>query len=312
MDKKTLYRLFNGEASEEDKEQINSWLNEETENLTVFIQERKMFDILLFSKVKPAKRMSNRFPLWKKHGFREAVRIAAVVLLTCGISVFFTIRQQEQWKEQTNRVSVPPGQRTDIVLGDGTRICLNSGSEIQYPAFFSGNERRVKLKGEAYFEVKHSDSKPFVVETSDYSVKVLGTRFYVDAYADHQFVTSLQEGLVCIYKNTNPSAYTLLQPGQQAIGDKKKKMLVTPIKNTDTFRWTEGLICFEDKTFEELMEDFRKNFGVEIVIQKTPGHNRFSGKFLISDGIEQALRILQRNSDFDFRRNSEKNIVYIQ
>ncbi len=208
-------------------------------------------------------------------------------------------------------ISSPAGQRTNIILADGTRICLNSNSELQYPAFFSGDERRVVLKGEAYFDVTHDASQPFIVETDDYNVQVLGTQFNVEAYPGYEFVTSLQTGKVSIINNDNPSEYVILEPGQQAISF-NNEISVRSIGNMDLFRWTEGLVCFENATFETLMKQFEKSYGVKIIIQNSGIDNKFSGKFKISDGIEHAFYILQKSSEFTYQWNEDRNIVYVK
>jgi len=155
-----------------------------------------------------------------------------------------------------NTVTAPAGQRVNLTLPDGTKVWLNARSEIQYPAVFIGSIRRVKLTGEAYFEVKHDKSNPFIVQTKKCNIKVLGTKFNVEAYEDSDdFCTSLMQGSIDVYDNSNPSSHTILKPDYQvSIVDGHLK--TEAIHDYDMFRWREGLICFRNVTFEQLMMRF--------------------------------------------------------
>ncbi|NDV78015.1 FecR family protein [Dysgonomonas sp. 511] len=310
MDKKILHNLFSGKASEKEKEYISDWLDEAAEHQDEMVRERKFYDMLLFLKKDKVKQSDYDNPFWKKRWLVEVVKIAAVFLLMAGISIYYVSRQQDKLGEYAQTVSVPAGQRANITLADGTKVCLNSNSELLYSPFLASDERRVYLKGEAFFDVTHDASSRFVVETADYSVEVLGTQFNVEAYPDYEFITSLQSGKVSITNNESRKSI-ILHPGQQAVGE-NGKMQIRDIANQDLFRWTEGLVCFEDTSFESLMKQFEKSYGVKIIIQNPTLNNKFSGKFRVSDGIEHAFKILQKNSKFIYQRNEDKNIIYIR
>ena len=102
-------------------------------------------------------------------------------------------------------VSVPAGQRTHLTLPDGTTVWLNARTTLSYPTSFNSNERTVFLQGEAYFEVSKNRHKPFIVQTQQYNIEVLGTKFDVEAYPDSKnFETTLMQGSVKVSSPQNP------------------------------------------------------------------------------------------------------------
>src|SRR5690606_41282091 len=106
-----------------------------------------------------------------------------------------------------------------LLLSDGTKVWLNAASSLKFPTSFEGNERRVELNGEGYFEVAHNPAKPFHVNSNEIDVQVLGTHFNIMAYADEAFVkTTLLEGSFKIIK---AGESLVIAPGRQAVARKK-------------------------------------------------------------------------------------------
>ena len=210
-------------------------------------------------------------------------------------------------------IMVPRGGEYRMVLADGTRVMLNAETRLRFPEAFGDGERRVFLEGEAYFEVTHKGGKPFVVRTDKCNVEVLGTKFNVEAYSDSEdFCTSLMEGSVRVSDKKKPSESLVLAPNQQVSwinGHLQSK----PIADFDPFRWKEGLICFKSMHFKELMSRFEKCYGIHIIIENPKLADYIcSGKFRISDGIDKALRILQKDAKYTFERNKDESVIYIK
>ncbi len=243
----------------------------------------------------------------------EAIKIAAVFAITVACGTYFYKSEIRKIGEAMNTIKVPAGQRANLTLPDGTNVWLNARSEMRYPAAFTDNKRVVTLDGEAYFEVTHNGDKPFVVQTNKCNVEVLGTKFNVEAYSDSEdFCTSLMEGSVRVSNKENPSETLVLAPNQQVAlvnGHLQSKLIV----DFDPFRWKEGLICFKSMNFKELMSYFEKCYGIHIII-KNPKLADYicSGKFRISDGIDKALRILQKDAKYTFERNKDESVIYIK
>ena len=279
----------------------------------MLFREREFFDAMILSgSMKSAGTEKKSRPFYRTVLF-EAMKIAAVFAITVACGTYFYKSEIRKIGEAMNTIKVPAGQRANLTLPDGTNVWLNARSEMCYPAAFTGNKREITLDGEAYFEVTHNDDKPFVVQTNKCNVEVLGTKFNVEAYSDSEdFCTSLMDGSVRVSDKGNPSESLVLAPNQQVSwinGHLQSK----PIADFDPFRWKEGLICFKSMHFKELMSRFEKCYGIHIIIENPKLADYIcSGKFRISDGIDKALRILQKDAKYTFERNKDESVIYIK
>ena len=314
MDRKELYKFFEGEATPDEKKAVRKWLEESEDNKNELLREREFFDAIILSEdnkeklLKPVKKSFFSYAI-----VRELLKIASVMIIMVLIGSYFYSRKMEAIRSATHTITVPAGQRANIQLSDGTNIWLNARSTMNYPAYFTGNSRDVQLEGEGYFEVKQHNHQPFIVHTHTYDIKVLGTKFNVESYKDpDDFSTALMEGSVEITSQINPDQPVLLSPGHQAIHE-NNTLTVRPIEDYDIYRWREGLICFKEVDFTELMERFEKSYGIRIIIENKKLTNKvFSGKFRISDGVDNALRILQKEGNYTFERSEDDSIIYIK
>ena len=313
MEKETLYKFFDGKASREEKEAVRIWLESSPENEQELFREREFFDAMILSgSTKSAGEEKKSHPFFRTVLF-EAIKIAAVFVITVACGTYFYKSEIRKIGEAMNTIKVPAGQRANLTLPDGTNVWLNARSEMRYPAVFTGNKREITLDGEAYFEVTHNEDKPFVVQTNKCNVEVLGTKFNVEAYSDSEdFCTSLMEGSVRVSDKGNPSETVLLSPNHM-VSLENGQLSTSPILDFDVFRWKEGLICFRNMNFEQLMLRFEKCYGVRIVVENKHLVNYIcSGKFRISDGIDNAFRILQKDAKYSFERNNDESVIYIK
>ena len=319
MQKETLYKYFEGIASPEEEAAVYRWLDASSENEEELLKEREFFDVMILAGSTDEKAEGEKLALDVNKGpfirpwMREVLKVAAVVAVTVACGLYFYVSEKKELLAAMNTITVPAGQRVNLTLSDGTTVWLNARSEMVYPAVFSGAKREVKLDGEGYFEVKHDKESPFVVHTRKCEIEVLGTKFNVEAYSDsEEFSTSLMEGSVKVTDNSAVSASVLLKPDQE-VHMKDGRLLVSFIDDYDHFRWRDGLVCFDNIAFNELMKRFEECYGTSIVVEnKKLEEYSCSGKFRISDGLDNALRILQRNAKYTFERNDDNTIVYIK
>lgn len=313
MEKEILYKFFDGKASREEKEAIRIWLETSEENEQELFREREFFDAMILSgdTGKTTKEKKSR-PFYLT-AILEMVKLAAVlaIAITCGTYSYKS--EIKKICQAMNTITVPAGQRVNLTLPDGTNVWLNACSEMKYPAAFTGDKREITLNGEAYFEVTHNANKPFIVQTNKCNIEVLGTKFNVEAYNDSKdFCTSLLEGSVKIVEREKPSDNLILTPNQQATLV-NGHLSSEPIADFDLFRWKEGLICFRNMHFKELMTRFEKCYGIHIIIENTNLADYVcSGKFRISDGIDKALSILQKDAQYTFIRSKDDSAIYIK
>lgn len=311
MNKELLYNFFQGKTSMQEEIQIRNWMEASPDNYKLFLEERKLFDamILLADEKKILSYQKKRIVIGK-YWIREAMKIAAVIAITLIGTYTYNKYSPKEELLAMQKITVPAGQRINLELADGTVVWLNSRSIIQYPASFTGKHRTIKLDGEAYFEVAHNAKKPFIVETAKGYVEVLGTKFNLEAYSDNNsFVTSLMEGSVKVTSGTNE---LVIKPDQMAVLE-HGRLKASSIEDYNVYRWKEGLICFRNETFVNIMAKFETCYGVTIKIENEKVQNlRYTGKFRQSDGISYALRVLQKDVKFIFERNEDNQIIYIK
>ena len=308
MDKELLYRFFERKTNQEENTHIRKWVESSSEHHKELIEERKLFDAMIL--LADEKRIrTHRFSFVNNKWIQEIAKIAAVITITLTAAFTYHFFDNEE-QIAMQKLTVPAGQRINLELSDGTIVWLNSRSTIKYPASFKGDTRNVTLEGEAYFEVTKNKEKPFIVETSKGNIEVLGTKFNVEAYSDNEsFTTSLMEGSVKVHSGNN---LLLLKPDQMAFL-KNGQLKISKIKDYNSYRWREGLICFKDETFGNIMKKFEKCYGVIIKIDNQKVLNlKYTGKFRQSDGISFALRVLQKDVMFKFERNEDNHIIYIK
>lgn len=301
MRRDILYKFFEGKASPKEQRLIGQWLDESEKHKEVLVRERMVFDAMIVSGGITDRQSVQSRKKRTRVVFMELLRVAAVILVMFLVGGYIYVRKMEEIRLANNIVTVPVGQRVNLQLPDGTSVWLNASSEIIYPAYFSGSTREIHLNGEAYFEVEHNASKPFIVHTETFDIKVLGTKFNVEAYKGMEgFTTALMEGSVEVTDRKNKDKSVRLYPAQK-VAFRNGELCKSPIDNYDVYRWREGLICFKETRFADLMRQLEKNYGVRILINNEAVKEKvFSGKFRTTDGIDNALRLLQKEGHYTF------------
>lgn len=313
IDQALLYRFFEGETSDEEEVVIKEWLEASDQNRVTFLKERKLFDSIVLLGKPTKKHIPEKKTGQLYHLLREIVKIAAVSAIVLILNHIYHENTKVPVEELYQTISVPAGQRINLLLPDGTDVWLNARTTIRYPFSFNKEKRQVFLDGEAYFDVSEDKQKPFVVHTSKYQLEVLGTTFNVEDYSDNDdFETMLFDGSVNIISKDSGMQSTTLIPTYKASLD-SGQLTVTHVDDYSVYRWREGLICFKDESFVDIMKDFEKYYGLTIQIDNdSVRKQRYSGKFRQTDGVEYALRVLQKDIRFTYKRDDDQNIIYIE
>ncbi len=214
-------------------------------------------------------------------------------------------------EKQYNTLNNPRGSMViNILLADGSRVWLNTGSSVTYPVVFAGNERKVSVKGEAYFEVAKDAVKPFIVDIADNEkVEVLGTRFNVKAYADETTIsTTLLEGKV---KVTGGAASNVrqLSPGQQAQWNSNGQMKIHDDVDVDEIMaWKNGMFNFNGASIEEVMRQVSRWYDVDVAYGGNVSKETFSGIVSRNNNISVVLKIIERTG-MKFKIEGKKIVV---
>lgn len=209
-----------------------------------------------------------------------------------------TTRQSQNSNERLT-ATTPRGGQYQFTLADGTRVWLNAASTLKFPANFQlATTRSVQLIGEAYFEVAKDKSKPFIVETEQQQVEVLGTHFNINNYADeYDTRTTLIEGSIRLSVGTHQ---LILKPGQQAIlsGTKINLQEVDP---EEAIAWKNGIFAFNDEDLESIMRKVARWYDVEVYYQDKLPKTTFLGNLSRSKNLSVLLKTIESSVKVHFK-----------
>ncbi len=190
-----------------------------------------------------------------------------------------------------NTVNIPRGGEYILALADGTKIWLNSESRITYPVTFSGASREINLEGEAFFEIAKDTTKPFIVHTREFDIRVTGTQFNVRTYPQEPSSTTLAEGRVQLERGGYISQ---LVPGQQATLV-NERIEIKETNPEEAIAWRYGAFCFKQRTLESILNELARWYDIDIFYQNPNTQNyHFTAWFKRSSSIEEVIRILEK------------------
>ncbi|MBS7199135.1 MAG: FecR domain-containing protein [Bacteroidales bacterium] len=207
-----------------------------------------------------------------------------------------------------NQLIVPNGGEYRMLLEDGTIVWVNSASAVEIPEHFDDTERRVRLKGEAYFEVKPDVTRPFYVETEQACIQVLGTKFNISAYQDDlRVMTTLISGSVCV--SNSGGKQVILVPGEQAVVF-NEKISVGKVDPNSVISWVEGRFRFENARLEDIVKQIVRWYDVPVYFEKEDLKDiHFSGGMLKFRPLKDLVEMIELSSPVRFTMENEKIII---
>jgi transmembrane sensor len=209
---------------------------------------------------------------------------------------------------EINMLETPRGGQYQIALPDGSMVWLNASTRLFFPTVFKPGERKVKVMGEAYFEVKADPKNPFIVETATgASLRVLGTSFNVSAYEDDaQETTTLLTGSLQVSRNQSKA---LLKPGQQAIVNKESIVDVQDVETSYAVAWKEGNFMFNREPIKTVMNKIARWYNVDIVYDGPVTETRFWGTLSRFAQVNDVLQMLEATGRVHFIIEGRRIIV---
>ncbi|HMR84885.1 MAG TPA: FecR domain-containing protein [Niabella sp.] len=230
-----------------------------------------------------------------------------LVKLSNGQIAYQTVTGEVLKEMQYNTLTNPKGSKViDMQLSDGSHVWLNAGSSITYPIAFIGNERKVELMGEGYFEVAKDPAKKFVVTANGSITEVLGTHFNVNAYADEKDTkVTLLEGSVKVSKG---DINAIVRPGQQAQVTNDVK-IVNDIDPEAVMAWKNEYFQFEGVGIEDVMRQISRWYDVEVIYEVQPRQAHFRGRISRAVEASKVFKMLETTQAVHFRIEGRK--VYI-
>ncbi len=318
-----IRKYLDGMASVEEIKTLGQWVEASEENKKYYQQIKNLWNISDPKNAKMKVDVDSAFddvlsrieekPQGKKW-IKTMQKIAAILLLPLVLSGYFLGRTTERSGENTsvayNEIYASLGTRSKVVLADGSRVWLNSGSKLVYPDKFIKKTRVVTLTGEAYFEVQSDVNRPFIVQTKNINVKATGTSFNVQSIeTDPEVSVSLLSGKVTINKSSEKVAQTLitLQPNQRFSYDTSTGQYKTFSGDLYEFvAWKDGRLVFRNKPMSEVVRKISLHYNVDIELRgKELQDYRYRATFE-EESLNEILKLLKMSSPIKY---SEVNRV---
>ena len=281
-----LAKYLSRQCTQAELEEVNRWLNEDAEHPLLLEKLKRQWEAVqvdasvfvipdkaaVWNKVQVRIRdKAKQVPMYSRSLLIRVSSVAAFIALVLGFSLSFLLNgQKESWQASQfeNVVMAPSGQKTQLVLPDGTLVWLNSGSRLSYNYQYSTKDRVVYLEGEAFFDVKKDTQYPFIVKAGAVDVKVHGTAFNVSAYADEDdIMVALLRGKVSLLSATDQKLLAYLSPDQEATVSKRS--LSCRVESCDASiesSWHHNLLKFDGTPAKEVWKKLERWYGVDIAL----------------------------------------------
>lgn len=284
--------------------ELETQWNEIDENETVDFQKKRVWENIL--KKTKITSQSRTVLIWQY--LQRSAAILFLPLLLASLFYYYS----ENWNNgqgATAEVLCPMGVRTKFELPDGTTGFLNSGSTLKYPIDFS-KSRKVSVQGEAYFDVIHDKKHPFVVQTCNLDIKVLGTKFNVSAYEkDFSEQVVLNQGSVEVLgKNGNP--LSILKPDQRFILDSREMKYHTDnVQSVNFTSWTEGKLMFRNENIQEVMTRIGRWYNVEFELEDDELLQYSFRATFVDEPLEEVFKLLTISAPIQFEEQVREGIA---
>lgn len=315
---KKLIAYLNGESSDKDAKEITNWFNlsdegqKELDHLEIIWGLTDRLDQMeTIDKQKAKQEINSRIASsanqWKVF-LRYFQRVAAILILPVLLSsAYFLFFYSGNDKSSNQEFVAAYGTRSTVVLPDGSKVWLNSGSKLSYGNDFNQNSRKVFLTGEAFFKVAANKFKPFDVVTGRFTVRAVGTEFNVFSYDNDEFETSLERGATQLFQsgNINQEPVLKMKPGQRVVYNSRQDKLTLSNDDVSQFSaWREGKLIFKNTSMSEVIMKLERWYNVDIEL-KDPDllKYRFTAIFK-NETIQQALEMLSFTSPIKYEIES--------
>lgn len=323
-----ISRRISQEGTEEDVQAVEKWLGEKPVNRKIYARLQYIWQCetaqrgshpSLFESIKRRIAVYESKPkssIRKLDPFLKVAAILAVVLLS-NFFVYQYFSKSEPQPVSWHEIVVPRGNRMKIILPDKSSVWLNNETRLKYASDFSAGNREVELSGEAYFDIQHDKKHPFIVKIGEQKIKVLGTKFSVNAYPEDRMVeASLISGSIEFDSKemVNGKSKFMLEPGYSLFYDKRNnKLSQEKIQSSYYEYWENGVYAFKEESFESLAIKIKRIFNVEIIFNdKVLKTKKYTGTIGINDNIYLFMEAIRRTSVEPIEYQYNKNIINVK
>ena len=221
------------------------------------------------------------------------------------------VEQGEKETEKYNQVVVPMGKRIQLLLSDGTKMWVNSGSRVVYPIIFDKKKREIFVQGEVYLDVIEDKNRSFVVKTDQFDVNVLGTAFNISAYSDNsQSSVVLVRGKVNVTDRTK--GVVIMKPNQFTAIKDGKAGIPREVYVEKYICWKENLMIIQDDRMDEVFAKLKRYYGKEFVFTDKVAELQVSGKLDLKENLEDILKSISFSVPITYQENANKIIIDIK
>lgn len=249
---------------------------------------------------------------WYRTWSVAAVAIVLLGLIT--VTAYWQGSRQIQSNFSDIVVEAPLGSKTKLTLPDGSTVWLNAGSKMVYSQGFGVSDRRLAFQGEGYFEVEKNDEMPFLVQTHDVNVTVVGTKFNFRNYPeDEEAVVELLEGKVALENQLKEEAVRYLPPNEKMVLHKATgEMDITSAKVKEATLWTENILLFDEDLLPDIVRELERSYHVQIEIENEDlKQTRFYGQFnQLEQNIYEVLDMLSETGKLKY--HEEGKVIYLK
>lgn len=319
-----LPAYLSGDLSDSDKVSLDLWRAGSPENEQHFQNSLKAWESISllqemeqFNSFKALSKVHDKIDHSGSSWWLNVIKLVAAVFMLplLGYSGYVTFQNYSIKKSMTEHIvmqtiSSRQGMVSQFLLADGTRVWLNSGSELQFPNRFVGDSREVRLRGEAYFEVAKNKNQPFRVNAGELNVEVLGTSFDVANYKDEKLSeVILVEGKVSLVAKVGDKITDggTLHPGQRGVYCEGTRRMLTEEVSIDKYiAWRDGNLIFRDDKMEEVVKRLSRWFNVEIFINDPEIKSYIYKATFRNENLLQVLYLLKISAPIDFRITERK------
>jgi ferric-dicitrate binding protein FerR (iron transport regulator) len=305
-----IFKVIAGNAETDTKRSVLSSLEEEQDAKEEYNRLKNSWALLASEKEMSSYQIENLYLNFKdqlkskKHprilNFNTLLRYAAIFIFAVGLSTLYFHNQNSNQLLKTTglfeaSVVAENGQRSKIVLPDSSVVWLNSGTIVSYSRNFAIHDREIKLSGQAFFQVTKNKDIPFVVNCDNLKVKVLGTRFDVNAYSDNGTINvALESGSVELLHSKNESFHYKIVPGEMAQYDVHTNNVVIKEVNIDQVTgWKEGILSFKDSPMKEVILQLERKYNVEIEVKNPIIYQSVFTATIKNETLDEVIRSIE-------------------
>jgi len=312
-----LDRYLDGTALPDEVERVETWLNDYQDPAGEWQlmdkNSREQWLAHLFKEIEPdADVIDTKVVVMqpKRKIWRSMVAAAAAILVFFMIYYLWPANQGNTNTPQLTALNVPAGQKTQVTLADGSKIWINSASQLKYPKVFAGKTREVYLTGEAYFDIQHDATKPFIIHTGKVITTVLGTAFDIkqDMHL-HTVVVTVTRGKVSVANGSH--GLGVITPNQQiSFNEVSHQHSQNNVNAEQVIAWQEDYIHFNDITFADAVAQLQKRFNVKISFtNENVKKCRFTGSALKEEKLDKILKVICAFNNATYQTKENGNIV---